>query len=297
MALKNIYLAVNPHGGMEKGRGILELVKPVFHDNGVELNVLETEYHGHAQEMNNTMDFEEVDGFCAIGGDGTFHEVVNGLLTRKDKKQVPIGLIPGGSGNSFMHTVECLDPVEAAKRIVSGNTIPVDVAEVKSGKELIYSINIIGWGLVTDIGITAENYRWLGESRYTIIAMLEIFRLKQRSATLIMDGTEEKSDFTFIMALNTKHTGKGMYAAPKAKLDDGLIDLIIVREKGKMKLLNLLPKIFDGTHIDSEIVEYYQVSRFSLIPDKNEPLNIDGEITGNTPIEVKMIPGCFQFLN
>ena len=247
--------------------------------------------------MINTMDFEEVDGFCAIGGDGTFHEVVNGLLTRKDKKQVPIGLIPGGSGNSFMHTVECLDPVEAAKRIVSGNTIPVDVAEVKSGKELIYSINIIGWGLVTDIGITAENYRWLGESRYTIIAMLEIFRLKQRSATLIMDGTEEKSDFTFIMALNTKHTGKGMYAAPKAKLDDGLIDLIIVREKGKMKLLNLLPKIFDGTHIDSEIVEYYQVSRFSLIPDENEPLNIDGEITGKTPIEVKMIPECFQFLN
>ena len=80
-------------------------------------------------------------------------------------------------------------------------------------------------------------------------------------------------------------------------MDDGLIDLIIVREKGKMKLLNLLPKIFDGTHIESNIVEYSQVSRFSLFPDEESPLNIDGEITGETPIEVKMIPGCFQFLN
>ena len=296
MAYK-IYLAVNPHGGMEKGLGILDLVRPVFHDKGVELTILETEYPGHAQEMINTMDFEDIDGFCAIGGDGTFHEVVNGLLTRKDKKQVPIGLIPGGTGNSFMHTVECLDPVEAAKRIVSGSTIPVDVAEVKTGKGLIYSINIIGWGLVTDIGITAENYRWMGESRYTLVSMLEIFRLKQRSAKLIINETEEINDFTFILALNTKHTGKGMYAAPKAKLDDGLIDLIIVREKGKIKLLNLLPKIFDGTHIESNIVEYSQVSRFSLFPDEESPLNIDGEITGKTPIEVKMIPGCFQFLN
>ena len=90
-----------------------------------------------------------------------------------------------------MHTVECLQPVEAAKRIVCGSRIPIDVAEVKTGKELIYSINIIGWGLVTDIGITAENYRWMGESRYTLISMLEIFRLKQRSAKLIINETEE----------------------------------------------------------------------------------------------------------
>ena len=100
MAFK-IYLAVNPHGGMEKGLGILDLVRPVFHDKGVELTILETEYPGHAQEMINTMDFEDIDGFCAIGGDGTFHEVVNGLLTRKDKKQV--GHRDGFDASGFSH--------------------------------------------------------------------------------------------------------------------------------------------------------------------------------------------------
>ena len=64
----------------------------------------------------------------------------------------------------------------------------------------------------------------------------------------------------------------------------------------KMKLLHLLPKIFDGSHINSEIVEYHQVSRFSLIPEEDSVLNIDGEIAGKTPIKVTMIPNSFQFL-
>ena len=292
----NIYLVVNPHGGMNKGNRLLEEVKPVFEKNDAKITIVHTEYQGHAKELIYNLNIDSFDKLCVIGGDGTFHEVINGLLTRNDKKKIPIGLIPGGSGNSLMHTIGCLDPCKAAHIVISGNPKPIDVAKIEIGDQIIYSINIIGWGLVTDIGITAEKYRWLGESRYTLVSLLEILRLKQRSAKLILNGNEEIEQFTFILALNTQHTGKGMFAAPKAKLDDGLIDLIVVREKGKMKLLNLLPKIFDGSHIDSDIVEYHQVSSFSLIPEEDSVLNIDGEIAGKTPIKVTMIPNSFQFL-
>ena len=116
--MSKYYLAVNPHGGLKKGLGILEQVKPVFENDGAEVTILETEYAGHARNMARTVEIDGYDGFCAIGGDGTMHEVVNGMMNREDGRRLPIGLVTGGTGNSFMHDLDCLDPVNAAKRDV-----------------------------------------------------------------------------------------------------------------------------------------------------------------------------------
>ena len=97
------------------------------------------------------------------------------------------------------------------------------------------------------------------------------------------------------MCLNTIHTGAGMKAAPKAKLDDGLIDLIVIRSGvRRTRLLKVLPKLFDGSHINEPEVEYYQTSTFSLIPQIDEILNIDGEILGSTPIKVSMLSNAIE---
>ena len=91
-------MVVNPHGGLKKGIGILDRVKPIFDEGGAELTILETEYAGHAREMAREKDFTGYDGFCAIGGDGTMHEVINGMLKRPDERKIPIGLVTGGTG-------------------------------------------------------------------------------------------------------------------------------------------------------------------------------------------------------
>ena len=98
--MKKFYMIVNPHGGIKKGIGILDRVKPIFEDGGAELTILETEYAGHAREMALEKDFTGYDGFCAIGGDGTMHEVINGMLKRPDGRKLPIGLVTGGTGNA-----------------------------------------------------------------------------------------------------------------------------------------------------------------------------------------------------
>jgi diacylglycerol kinase family enzyme len=86
-----------------------------------------------------------------------------------------------------------------------------------------------------------------------------------------------------------------MKMAPKAQLDDGLIDLVVVRSNvTRARLLQTLPKLFDGSHINEPEISYYQTSEFSLIPEKNEILNIDGEIMGSTPVKVKMIPNAID---
>ena len=134
--------------------------------------------------------------------------------------------------------------------------------------------------------------------RYTILSILEVLRHQSRSATLIMDDEKIEDKFTFIIACNSIHVGKGMKMAPKAKLDDGLIDLIVVKAGvSRTRLLQVLPKLFDGTHIEEPELEYYQTKNFSLIPEKDEILNIDGEIMGSTPLKVKMIHNAMNIFS
>lgn len=283
------YVTVNPQGGRKQGLGILEKVKPVFDAAGAELNIVETEYAGHTRELAKTVEFESYTGFCAIGGDGTMHEVINGMLNRKDGKRLPIGLITGGTGNSFMHDMDCLDPVVAVKRILMNRVRKIDICKVDADGVLYYGFNIIGWGLPTDIGLLAEKMRWLGSQRYNVASVIEVLRHKKRLARIVIEGKTIVADFGFVVGCNTVHTGKAMKMAPLARLDDGLIDLIIVRKAGRIKLLRLFTKIFSGAHIGDPVVDYRQVSEFSILPEDRNTLNIDGEMLGSTPIHVKVL--------
>ena len=288
-------ITVNPHGGKKLGPRLLNRVKPLFEAKGIELFVVETTFAGHAKELANQLNITEYDGFIGIGGDGTLHEIINGMLSRHDGRKIPIGIIPGGSGNSYMHDLQLTDPLEAAKAIINGKTRALDTAKVEVNHIIKYSNNMIGWGLVTDVGNQAEHFRWLGTNRYTILSVVEVLRHKSRPATLIMDDKKIEDEFTFIIACNSIHVGKGMKMAPKARLDDGLIDLIVIRSGvSRTRLLQVLPKLFDGSHINEPELEYYQTSQFSLIPETDEILNIDGEIMGSTPIKVEMISNAFD---
>ena len=84
--------------------------------------------------------------------------------------------------------------------------------------------------------------------------------------------------------------------APLAQLDDGLIDLIIARKAGRLKLLSVFPKLFGGTHVGDPIVDYRQVKEFSIIPQEDNILNIDGEMIGNTPIHVTVMHNAIEVL-
>ena len=256
--------------------------------------MIETEYAGHAQEIVRTVPVDDYDGLCAIGGDGTMHELVNGLMMRNDNADIPIGLIPGGTGSSFMHDLCCLDPIMAAERIISGKTRFIDLMKVKMRDETLYAFNVVGWGVVVDIIRLAEKLRWIGYQRYNFATLVQFIKIKQRKAQLIIDGEEQDDDFVFLMGCNTKHTGKGMMIAPQAELDDGLIDLVTVKGTQRIGLLKVFMNVFEGKHLASPLVEYKQVSSLSLIPQENEQLNVDGELTGCTPINVTVVPRGLQ---
>ena len=294
--MKKYYLTVNPYGGGKKGPKILKDVLPLFEQKNIELNIIETEYAGHNRDLANQLNMDGYDGFCCIGGDGTLNEVINGLLTRKDRLKFPIGLITGGTGNSFMHDLDCLDPIEAANKIISDKRRFIDVFSCNTDGETFYGFNILGWGIPTDANILADKLRWMGPQRYNFASIIEVLRHKKRFARVIIDNNSIGADFAFIIGCNTIHTGKGMRMAPLARLNDGLIDLIIVRKVSRFKLLKLFPKVFSGKHIGDPGVDYRQVKQFKIMSEDKSQLNLDGEVLGSTPVEVKILPKEVEIL-
>jgi len=236
----------------------------------------------------------EFDGLCVLGGDGTIHEAVLGLMESGQGQSVPLGIIPGGTGNAFVGDLGCQDPVQAANQIIDGKVSLIDIMRITQREEITYAFNVIGWGMASDVNIQAERLRWLGNSRYSFAAVINIMKFfKKRRLKMTLAGEVIDCNGLFFVALNTIHTGKGMKMAPHAKLNDGLIDTILVRDVSKLRALKIFTQVFFGDHISDPSVEYRQVKTFS-IHTKDDFLNIDGENTGQTPIEVSMIPNALQ---
>ncbi|MBN2021427.1 MAG: diacylglycerol kinase family lipid kinase [Pirellulales bacterium] len=294
MATRRMLAIVNPRGGRRRGLAVLDRVRPVFRDAAVELDVRLTEHVGHAGKIARDADLDGLAGLCVVGGDGTIHEVVDGLLRRGDPVSVPLGVIPAGSGNTLHKHLGCADPLEAARRIVAGQTLPLDVARVSMGSDVAYCVNIVGWGSIAEINGTAEKLRALGPTRYAWAALWHIARPRRRRARLVLDGETFDDDFLFVIACNGKYTGKGMALAPHAQMDDGKIDVLVLRRASRWQMVRLLARVFNGTHLALGCLEYRQVRSLAIESDDKNPLDLDGEIKGTAPVRVEMLPGAIR---
>jgi sphingosine kinase len=295
MSNKRVFLIVNPRSGKRRGLAVLEQVKPVFAAADMKLDVRITEQSGHARQLVRDCNLAGYDGLCLIGGDGTVHEVVNGLIEQAESASIPLGLIPAGTGNDVAKQFGLSGPLEAARRIVAGRTSPFDVAKVEAAGQTDYCVTIVGWAGVADINCTAERLRMLGPPRYAVAALWHILFPKRRRAKLVLDGHSFEDDFLLVVACNTVFSGSGMRLAPRAKVDDGKIEVVILRNASRWQMFRLLARVFDGSHVDMPCVECHQVRSLSILSDDRTPLDLDGEIKGTTPVSIQMIPGAIRF--
>jgi YegS/Rv2252/BmrU family lipid kinase len=295
---KRYVVIVNPASGHRRGVQVLEQVKPIFEAAGTELDVKICDRQLHAFELASELEPHRYQACCVIGGDGTIHEVVNGVMNRGTATTLPLGLIPAGTGNTLhFHQQAADNPVEAAKRILAGETGPLDVARVTMGGEIVYCVNIVGWAAVADINIWAEQLRWCGPARYALATLRYIVNPRGRRAKLILDDQVIEDEFQMVIGCNTKYTGKGMMLAPRAEINDDVIDVVVVRHASRWEMLRLFQRVYDGSHVDMKCVEYHQVRRFAIELDDQRPLNLDGEATGSAPFVTEMLPAAMRIIN
>lgn len=279
----------NPVSCNGKSSKIVEKLKLDFDKLKYSYKYIQTQYPGHMTELcEKNQSYNQV---IIIGGDGTFNEAVNGIMLNPLADQQVFGFLPGGTGNSFLYDLGGEKYSKAIEIIKKGQIKNIDILKLNLKKSVKYSINIVGWGLVSDVNIMSEKLRFFGSARYNIASAYYIFNKKHRYATIEIDGRKIEDNFLFLLCSNTIHTGKGMKAAPHAKLDDGLLDVTIVKSNiPTTSLISLLLKIFSGKHIYSKYVEYQQVETVKIYPSKNEMLNIDGENKWSTPVVISVIP-------
>ncbi|ESO02544.1 hypothetical protein HELRODRAFT_106711 [Helobdella robusta] len=179
-------------------------VVPILKEADVRYQTIETEYAGHAKDLIKNLNLSEIRGIVVVSGDGLVFEVINGLMEREDKFvaiKVPIGVIPGGSGNalicsvlyqagyyffesnseSYLHNIV----LTSTLFVIKNRTEPMDLVTVEtSSNKTLYSILSVAWGIVADVDIESEMYRYLGKARFTVGAIKRIVNLRKYKGTL-----------------------------------------------------------------------------------------------------------------
>ncbi|WOL18089.1 hypothetical protein Cni_G26882 [Canna indica] len=184
---KKLLIILNPFSGKKSAQMIFKNeIKPLLEAADILYDLKETEYQNHAQEIAFELDVLQYDGVVCVGGDGILVEVINGLLNRKDwvtAIKVPLGVIPAGTGNGMAKSL--LDSVgdfcsvpNATFSIIRGHKRSLDVATVMQDEKKFFSVLSLTWGLVADIDIESERFRWMGSARMDLYALFRIFNLR-----------------------------------------------------------------------------------------------------------------------
>ena len=186
IAPRRVQILLNPQSGKKKGRQIFEVVRPLLEKSYLQFTVIETRHRGQAREIVREMDLSAVDGLAIVGGDGTIHEVINGLTSRADWEEAiltPIGTIPAGTSNGLSKTLseisgEPYDPISAAFAIAQGKVRSLDLAIAEQNGRRFSAFLSLAWGLIADVDIESDKMRFLGPIRTDLYALMRIWNLR-----------------------------------------------------------------------------------------------------------------------
>jgi YegS/Rv2252/BmrU family lipid kinase len=301
------HIIVNPRAG----RGAVErgwpAVRGVLDEGGVAYDVTVTERPGHGTEAARTA----VAGGCtfvvAVGGDGTVHEVVNGLMDDEGPRNpaTVLGVVAAGSGCDFVKTFGLpQDPADAARHLL-GDTLwgKIDVGRIRctgtdGGPRTRWFANIAEAGIGAEVVDAASRMpKFLGGSVYRIAAVKTIVRFKAKPAHIALRGRETRGlhgedealadltrdgTFSMLVVANGQFFGGGMRVAPRAVPGDGLFD-VQVSHGPKGEAVKAMQKMFKGEHIPSPHIQEYLAAR--VVVEGAQPILIeaDGEVVGTTP--------------
>ena len=315
--LRHLQIIINPVSGKKRGLEIFNKVRPLLDQSYLTYSVKKTSSSADVKSFVNHLDLSQVDGLVIVGGDGTIHDAIAGLMSRSDWKkaiELPIGIIPAGTGNGLAKSLlelrgETYDPLNAAFSIAKGKQQSLDLIKVKQNDKQYYSFLSLAWGLVSDIDIKSEKLKFLGSLRFDVyavflICLLPTYRGKfsfvphPSCKNLDRQGISKQGewhtiedDFIFLWAMNTPWAARDMNVTPHATLDDGAIDILVMRKgTSRLELLKALLLCGKGRHLDLPNMEYYKVRSFKLEPqNKKGLLVVDGEKVDYASIEMKTI--------
>jgi diacylglycerol kinase (ATP) len=236
-----------------------------------------------------------------VGGDGTVHEVVNGILSTG--RRVPLGIVAAGSGNDFAWNTLGLprDPTEAIERAFTGQLVDVDAGKVNG----LFFVNSLSVGLDADIAVAAnrlKKYPLMSGSRlYYVSTLRQLLFGYHRCPWLSfkLDGDEQgamhgtrEGRYVLLAVTNGPSYGAGFRINPSADYKDGLFDVCAITYTPLMRALRLLPVVQKGAHLGQPEITFYRAR--SVYIESRKPVNVqmDGETTSALHLDAEILPGA-----
>lgn len=285
-----VLLIYNPFAGHGRAKKILPQVEAEFIKYNIEFELQLTDYPEHATEIMKAVKLRSYDAVVAAGGDGTLFEVINGYYQNRSRKKIPLGILPVGTGNAVARDLELhVSKWKDAVKIISENkTRKMDVGKFTSHGQSYYFLNILGLGFVADVTKTAKKLKVFGNVSYTLGVLYHILFLRSHKLKINIDGEELERKNIFVEVSNTTYTSN-FYMAPNALIDDGLLDVTLLGNMGRIGLLKAFPKVFTGEHIHLPKVETFKAKKIIIEAEPPKVLTPDGELIGITPVEIECL--------
>ncbi|MEO8094541.1 MAG: diacylglycerol kinase family protein [Pseudolysinimonas sp.] len=295
---KRIIVAVNPNASF----GATRKVGPAA--------VATLRAMGHDVTMLIEPDFEQLlvtarklvkskpDAFVVVGGDG----MVNLGANMVARTNVPLGIIPSGTGNDMArvlgiphdNTEAAIEAFAAAVQLPP-RTIDVGLARSDDGEERYFAC-MMSAGFDALANERANNmHHPKGKSRYTIAMVIELIKLKRIHYKLTMDGKKLETAATLVCVGNGESLGGGMKVTPSAKVDDGLLDVLLVKPLGRIAFLRIFPRVFTGDHVKDSRVEIFKVKHVRIEADGVVGY-ADGDRFAALPIDLEVVAGGLKVL-
>lgn len=304
LSYKRPVIIFNPNAGGGKARKNFsiyyeELLKEKIFES---IDVIETtSAHDVLARIEEIHKNSKNDLIISIGGDGTISSITNALIKIPKDKRLPLFPLPSGSGDSLLRDFKIRnikDAIDNYKRLETPKHFDLLFVEEIGGNFKYYCINVIGMGFVSDVvkDIISKGTKKLGAFGYALTIFTAIGNFKPYNTTLKFrdkDGNEKefKSERVYFLTVsNTKYTGGGIMVAPDASYNDGLMDIIVLYEINRFQFLTGFLKTFKGKHINDKGCLYFKTNYLEIHSNPKFELMPDGELAGNSPIRISIIP-------
>jgi diacylglycerol kinase (ATP) len=304
-----LVVIANPRAGRGKVGARLAGIERILTDAGLAYRIVRTTHPGHATEAARDALGRGERYLVAAGGDGTVHEVLNGMLA--DDQPIAgdavLGVVAAGSGCDFVRSFGLPgDAVQAARHLAGDRVRSIDVGKVTfspgagdgsapgSAEVTRYFANIAEAGLGGAVVARASGLpAFLGGARYFCGFWLTLPGFGPRTIRLDADGQAFEGRAFNVVVANCRFYGGGMQISPKSEPADGALEVLVMAGP-KADAFTTLPKVYRGTHLPHRNIAELRASRVRVEADPPLPIEADGEILGTTPATFEVIPGAIR---
>lgn len=307
--MEKVHVIVNPFSARGKTEQRWENIRTVIKYYFKEFKYIFTEKPCQATEIARELLHDGFNLIIGIGGDGTLNEITNGFFSEKSKSVInedaSLGIIPSGTGSDFIRFLKIpRDFRKSVELIKNSNRKKIDVGKITylntddSIKNHKYFINIADFGLGADVVKNLEEIpsSKRGPLSYYSGLLTTIKRYKSKNIRILIDGKRELTGNYLIGAIaNGGIFGGGMIIAPKAKVDDGFFDLVLIKDMKKLEIIRNSLHLYRGTIEKSPKVEIIRAKKVDIFSDEEVKVEYDGEMGKTLPARFEIIERSIKF--